>query len=165
MAWNRTPLREANDTHPIGILWQINGFKCLDTNHFFYMTFCLFVCLRQGLIMQPKLALNSWSTCLSLLSARITDMHHHIQQMSCHCLFLAGLGIKPWTLCMLGKLPNTDPHPQPFVWSFLIFALWLEILQWSWDFNKIFTFSNYMLVNFYFYLYILHPQISKPVSN
>jgi hypothetical protein len=36
-----------------------------------------FVLLRQGLTMQPRLASNSWSSCLSLLSAGITSMYHH----------------------------------------------------------------------------------------
>jgi hypothetical protein len=40
--------------------------------------FCLFV-LRQGLIIYPRLAWNSFS-CLSLLSAGITGVYHHSQQ-------------------------------------------------------------------------------------
>jgi hypothetical protein len=35
--------------------------------------------LRQSIAGQPRLSLNSWSFCLSLLSAGITGMHHHGQ--------------------------------------------------------------------------------------
>jgi hypothetical protein len=39
----------------------------------------LFVCLRRGLTVQPRLASNSPSSCCSLLSAGITCMKYHTQ--------------------------------------------------------------------------------------
>jgi hypothetical protein len=38
--------------------------------------FCLFLFLRQGLPMWPRLVSNSLSSCLSLVSARITGMNY-----------------------------------------------------------------------------------------
>jgi hypothetical protein len=70
------------------------------------ITFLLFLFLRQGLALQPRLAQKSWSFCFSLPSAGITGVLHHTWQTSCY---------NQWCfLCNLAYQKNLISLTSPF---------------------------------------------------
>jgi hypothetical protein len=60
--------------HRANIQIRLLSFLLVLFVYLFYLLFVLF--LRQGLAMFPWLAFKSQSSCLSLSSAGITDVHH-----------------------------------------------------------------------------------------
>jgi hypothetical protein len=62
--------------------------------------------------MQPNLASNSRSSCLSLLSTGIISAHYPITWLKLFLLFFSLLGIKPRALCTVDECSTTELHPQ-----------------------------------------------------
>jgi hypothetical protein len=69
-----------NKWKPQAKLTQIIHFILFYFIYLFFLKwtdFFVYLFLRQDLTMQPRLVMNSASTCLSLLRAGITSVHHH----------------------------------------------------------------------------------------
>lgn len=72
---------------PISLsMWPWMASKAYHSMHAQFFCFVCFLALflflsflRQGLILYSNLSSNLWSSCLSMLSARITDMYYHTQ--------------------------------------------------------------------------------------
>lgn len=67
---------EDRDTSKVGKSWdKLSLWVKLEIS----LIFLFYLFLRKGILTHPTIDLNSWSSCLTLLNARIRELHHHIQ--------------------------------------------------------------------------------------